>query len=201
MAQTKYTYSIATDTANAAVDVNALQEEVRASAIVIALDFINAFGDVLDIYMKDALTAGDETILNGVVTAHTAVPLPDDFVQKVQVTANADALGASNTLKVSQIVTAGAQVADTLVVPNGQTATVKFLEASCPDSALAVVRLIWDFDGAGESDEWVFQRSNVAPSEVVFSYVGDGVKKLAVCADNSANSDYYFNAFAKVEVV
>jgi hypothetical protein len=192
MAQTKYTYSIATDTASAAVDVNALQEEVRASAIVIALDFINAFGDVLDIYMKDALTAGDETILNGVVTAHTAVPLPDDFVQKVLVTANADALGASNTLKVSQIVTAGAQVADTLVVPNGQTATVKFLEASCPDSALAVVRLIWD---------WVFQRSNVAPSEVVFSYVGDGVKKLAVCADNSANSDYYFNAFAKVEVV
>jgi hypothetical protein len=67
---TKYTFSIASDTANGAVNSDTLTSEVRASAIVIALDFIGTDGDVLDIWFKDALSSGDETILDGVVGAH-----------------------------------------------------------------------------------------------------------------------------------
>jgi hypothetical protein len=74
MAQTKYTYSIADDTANAKVS-DSLQVEIGDSAIITALDYISQTGDVLDIYMKDALSAGDETILDGVVSAHDGVQL------------------------------------------------------------------------------------------------------------------------------
>ena len=75
MAQTKYTYSIATDTANAKLANSKLKSEVQASAIVTAIDYINSLGDVLDIYMKDVLSAGDETVLDGVVAAHDGVPI------------------------------------------------------------------------------------------------------------------------------
>lgn len=78
MAQTKYTYSITNDTANALLAADALKEEILASAIVVAIDYIASLGDVLDIYMKDALSTGDKTILDGVVAAHTGVPLPGD---------------------------------------------------------------------------------------------------------------------------
>jgi len=78
MAQTKYTYSIVADTLNSIVDIPALSEQVSKSAIIIAIDYINRFGDVLDIYMKDALSGGDETLLNGVVAAHTGVGIAGD---------------------------------------------------------------------------------------------------------------------------
>jgi hypothetical protein len=73
MAQTKYVYSIADDTLNAALSAASLSSEIQASSIVIALDYISSLGDVLDIYMKDALTAGDKTTLDSVVAAHTGV--------------------------------------------------------------------------------------------------------------------------------
>lgn len=83
MAQTKYTYSIATDTANGFANINTLDKEIRNSAIVTALDYISMMGDVLDVYMKDALSAGDETTLDGLISAHTGEALPDDYIQKV----------------------------------------------------------------------------------------------------------------------
>jgi hypothetical protein len=75
MAQTKYTYSIAGDTLNGVLSTAALKEEIGQSSIITALDYITALGDVLDIYMKDVLSEGDETTLDGVVSAHTGVPL------------------------------------------------------------------------------------------------------------------------------
>jgi hypothetical protein len=199
MAQTKYTYSIATDTLNALADLSALQKEIRDSAIITAHDFNQSSADVLDIYMKDALSAGDETILDGIVAAHTGVALPDDFVQKVEVGGRSAALTASNTLRIAQSVLASTQVADTLIIPNGETATVEYLSASCPDTPLGVACLIWDYGGT-EEVLWVFQREGIKPSEDVISVVGDGVKKLAVCCDNGDTTDYFFNAFAKIEV-
>jgi hypothetical protein len=84
MAQTKYTYSITTDTANALLAADALKEEIGSSSIVTALDYITSLGDVLDIYMKDALSTGDKTTLDGVVSAHTGVPLAGE-ASKVEV--------------------------------------------------------------------------------------------------------------------
>jgi len=70
MAVTKYSYTISTDTANAKVDLASLKDEYETSAIVIALDRIETSGDDLDIYTKDALSGGDETILGDTVVAN-----------------------------------------------------------------------------------------------------------------------------------
>lgn len=80
MAQTKYTYSIANDTLNGAVYLTTLKAEIQSSAILIAYDYGQKFGDVLDLYFKDALSAGDQTILDGIVAAHTGV-IPDDVIK------------------------------------------------------------------------------------------------------------------------
>lgn len=57
-------------------DVNAeqLASEIRKSAIVTALDYISTVGTAVSVYMKDTLSPGDETILNGVVAAHVKNP-------------------------------------------------------------------------------------------------------------------------------
>lgn len=73
MAETTYTYSIAGDTLNGAVALVKLQKEIKNSAIVIALKEINSGGDDLDVVFKDALSAGDETILDGIITAHDGI--------------------------------------------------------------------------------------------------------------------------------
>jgi len=75
VASTEYSYSVAGDTLNGLVDEERLTEEIQASAIVTALDYIATSGDDLSVWMKDALSGGDETILDGLVAAHTGEPL------------------------------------------------------------------------------------------------------------------------------
>lgn len=73
MAQTKYVYSIAGDTANGKVDGSKLKSEIVESAITIAPDYINTDGDVLDVYMKDEMpdhSGGASASLAAVVAAH-----------------------------------------------------------------------------------------------------------------------------------
>lgn len=70
---TKYTYSVANDTANGAVANWVLKQEILASAIPTAPKDVNVAGDVLDVWMKDALSAGDQTTLGNVVAAHAGV--------------------------------------------------------------------------------------------------------------------------------
>ena len=84
MSATKYTYSIAEDFPHAKVDTSRLTQEIQASAIVTALDYINSSGDDCDIWFKDALSVGDETVLDGLVAAHSGEPLPD-AVQMVEI--------------------------------------------------------------------------------------------------------------------
>jgi len=70
MAATKYTYSIATDFPNEAAATAKLSNDIRKSDIATDLSHINTAGDVCDIWFDDALSAGDETILDGIVDAH-----------------------------------------------------------------------------------------------------------------------------------
>jgi hypothetical protein len=70
MAATEYTYAIDVDTANGKVNLDALTREIAASSIVVALDHLDTSGNTLSVWMKDALTAGDKTTLDGVVAAH-----------------------------------------------------------------------------------------------------------------------------------
>lgn len=56
-----------------------LTKEIQESAIVTALDYMNLEGsDDLSIYFKDELSSGDETILEGLVDNHEAIPLADN---------------------------------------------------------------------------------------------------------------------------
>jgi len=73
MAATKYTYSISADTLNNKVNSDKLGSEISSSSIVIALDYIETAADVLDIWMKDALSAGDQTTLTNTVNTHDGV--------------------------------------------------------------------------------------------------------------------------------
>lgn len=82
MASTKYTYSIANDTAEGAVNEDRLRVTIQETAsITIVLDFIGTEGDVLDIWFKSALSEGEITVLNGIVAAHVPTPLPEPVMQ------------------------------------------------------------------------------------------------------------------------
>jgi hypothetical protein len=72
---TKYTYTISTAFPNHVVASDRLTNEIQASAISIALDYINTAADECDIWLKDVLSGGDETILNGLVAAHSGEAL------------------------------------------------------------------------------------------------------------------------------
>jgi hypothetical protein len=76
MAATKYTYVIATDFPNAKVAADRLRQEIVASAIVTALDYINTDITNCDVWFKDALSVGDVTRLDTLVAGHSGEPLP-----------------------------------------------------------------------------------------------------------------------------
>lgn len=76
MADTKYTYTISTGTANGKVDNSSLMQEIRSSAILTAFKSMNTSGDSIDIWFRAALSTSapdDKTILDGILTAHTGV--------------------------------------------------------------------------------------------------------------------------------
>ena len=66
----KYTYSRSGDFPNQQVNSSALTHEIMASSITVAVDYINTYGDIVDIYMKSALSGAEETALDAVVAAH-----------------------------------------------------------------------------------------------------------------------------------
>lgn len=80
MAATKYAYSIQSDFPNHKVNTSRLLSEIQGSAIVTALDRIDTSDDNCDVWFKDALSAGDETILDGLVAVHSGEPLPENQV-------------------------------------------------------------------------------------------------------------------------
>ncbi len=74
-APTKYEKSISTDfTKGKGVNVDKLKDEIAGSAIITGLQKIMISGDNVDIWFKDALSAGDATILDGIVTNHYGTP-------------------------------------------------------------------------------------------------------------------------------
>lgn len=74
MADTKYTYSVASDFPQAAVSPEKLEEEIHDSSISSAeYLYLTIVGDVCDIWFDDPLSGADETALDGIVAAHQAV--------------------------------------------------------------------------------------------------------------------------------
>ena len=70
---TTYTYGIAADTANDAVNNDDLTTEIEAAAIVPVLLRVDTAGDVLDLGFDDVLSGAEQTTLTAVVLAHQGV--------------------------------------------------------------------------------------------------------------------------------
>jgi len=78
MASTKYTY-------NKSCDAQRLTLEIQESTIIIALDYITGSADLVDIWFKAELAAGEVTTLTALVGAHVNTPLPDNQISMVEV--------------------------------------------------------------------------------------------------------------------
>lgn len=76
---TVYNYLIS-DTTNNKVALSELEEEIRNSTIVIALDFIDIKSNAISIFFKTDISSKDETTLDGIIAAHDAVPRDDNFL-------------------------------------------------------------------------------------------------------------------------
>ena len=67
------------------INIDRLEYEIDQSSITIALDSIVALGSALTINFKAALSSPEEATLGTIVTNHTGEPMPDQFVQKVEI--------------------------------------------------------------------------------------------------------------------
>lgn len=73
---TVFTYSVSVDTANGAVAASKLDQEVRSSAITVALSGVLVENDTLTITFKADLSVQEEIDLDALVSAHDGVPVP-----------------------------------------------------------------------------------------------------------------------------
>ena len=90
-----FTYTTAVDTLNGAVAPEKLSNEIRASAVTIALVGVTTDTDAgtFTVDFKVALDATDTTALNAVVAAHDGVPVVDDISKFTFVDADGNAIG------------------------------------------------------------------------------------------------------------
>lgn len=77
MASTEYDYSISGNFPNQRVNPTLLTEQIRQSAIIVALDYISTYADTCAIWFKDALGPADIAILDGIVATHSGDPTPN----------------------------------------------------------------------------------------------------------------------------
>jgi len=75
---TRYVFSITNDTLNGAVNTTGLTNEITASDITIALDYMNTDADDCEIWFKTELSTPEQTTLGEIMSAHTAVVVNTD---------------------------------------------------------------------------------------------------------------------------
>lgn len=121
---TTYNYTISTDVTSGTVSVDRMTNEIQGSDIVTALAGVTVVDDSLDIEFKADLSAGDQTILDGLVQAHSGLPMPD---------ADTEVRAIDGRLKVR---------ADSL--PPG-TSTTFSCEGDAPGEIGGGNNLFWDF--------------------------------------------------------
>ena len=72
MAATKYTYA-------KQVNAGKLEDEIRTSSVLTALDFISTTNGSVDIWFKDELSTDDETLLGTIITNHDPTVTENDI--------------------------------------------------------------------------------------------------------------------------
>lgn len=81
MSETSYTFNISEDFPNGIVDLPRLTEEIRESAITIALSHIGTEGDSCNIYFKDVLPSDSSALLITLISEHQGEPLTEETPQ------------------------------------------------------------------------------------------------------------------------
>ena len=76
----KYTYSIQNDFPNHEVAPDRLLQDIRASSITIAVDYVNTSDDDCDIWFRAELSSADKSVLDSIVSSHSGEPLPDNAI-------------------------------------------------------------------------------------------------------------------------
>lgn len=69
--------------------IDRLTLEIQQSAIITALDHISLLGDSVSIFFKAALSSGDESVLNTIISAHDGTPLPENSTTNVKLVEDA----------------------------------------------------------------------------------------------------------------
>ena len=100
-------------------------------------------------------------------------------------------------LILSKLILSGTDQAITKIPKNTETVVIYRFEGSVPSSSKADVRLIWDFNGTSEEILWNIQTNGPLPNGKIFSKVGDGVKKMALCLANGGSADYVMSGFTE----
>jgi hypothetical protein len=70
MAVTKYTFSIASDTASGVFSSDLFMQQMAGSSITGTFSHVDTVGDVMDVWFSDALSTEDEGVLDSIIAAH-----------------------------------------------------------------------------------------------------------------------------------
>ncbi len=100
-------------------------------------------------------------------------------------------------IKLSKEVASATSDAETYIVPSGKNAFVRDVCGDGSASPNAVIKFIWDYGGTDELI-WTIKGSATVPVEK--SFLGDGVKKLAVELENTSSGPMFLSGLMKVEV-
>ena len=76
---------------------------------------------------------------------------------------------------------------DTHVIPSGKTWALRTFKGAAAYSSETKALLVWDFGGVGE--EIIYATHGDGDFVGDREFVGDGVKKLAICLVNDSSSD------------
>ena len=102
-------------------------------------------------------------------------------------------------LLISKEVVNGIEDCDTYTPADGvKFEVMSFLGEGC-FSKNAVVKLVWDIDGAPEI-LWSMKGSSAMPTNIQVERTGDGTKKLALCLDNGESGPVVMSGFAVIGV-
>lgn len=182
------TYSFVKSTVNS----DALTNEIRSSPIVTALDYVTYVPPTaLDITFKGTLSAGDQTILGSIVSAHTGdISANITIVKDTFLNHDAD----YSELKYVKVATGNTDTTGGLIVPSNKTVGLYRLRLTGADSTMHVIMA---FDYGGPSQKvYCSTRGSVDlylnPLLAMNQITGNGVKKLCILCVNDSGTESPF---------
>lgn len=105
-------------------------------------------------------------------------------------------------LHIAKEVAAGTEDCVSHTPTNGKTIRVSRFYGEAAFSKNSAVKLVWDYEGAGEEILWAFKGGDPLPHELrdspLLERIGDGVKKIAVCLDNGETGAVILAGFAMI---